>query len=112
VLVSGHDDGHVAAWDPATGERLALVHAHMDPLWARGGPVYALAVAGPRLLSGSLDSDVKVWCLGPGPDWPLERALSHGPGGVSALAAWGGRAASGGADAAVLVWDLGTGAAD
>ena len=76
--------------------------------------VTALAVCGPRLVSGSADRSVKVWAIGPAAPWACERTLA-GPAGAAqtvALAVWRGKAAGGAADGHITVWDVATGARD
>ncbi len=88
----------------AAGACERALHGHV-------GLVYALAVVGSRLASGSRDRSVRVSARGPGAAAsPCEATLAGHGGTVNALAAWLGWLASGADDARIAVWDAGTGA--
>ena len=72
----------------------------------------ALLVCGSRLASGSDDRSIKVWTMGPGPEWPCERTLAGHTGGIKALAGWEGKLISGSSDKTIRVWDASTGGLD
>jgi hypothetical protein len=90
-------------WCAATGACEQVLEGHSRA-------VAALAICGPRLLSGSWDGSVRVWALGAAAPWACERAVGGHAGAVQALAAWGGTALSGSADKSIRAWDAGSGA--
>ena len=92
-------------WDVESGQRLRELEGHNDC-------VLALLVCGSRLASGSGDGSIKVWTMGPGPDWPCERTLDGHTNGVRALAGWEGKVISGSWDDTIRVWDASTGGLD
>ena len=104
LLIGGHDDGRIAVWNVVTGERVTEQKGHTSD-------VFALAVSGLRLASGSSDNSVKVWAIGAGAAWSCERTLAHGDW-VTALATWRDKVVSGSKDGSISVWALGTGTHD
>ena len=104
-LISGHGSGRARVWDVRSGERLRGLECHKDIL-------YSLCVVGSRLASGSADGTIKVWAMGPGPEWPCERTLTGHTSLVLSLAEWEGRLISGSYDSTVRIWDLETGGLD
>ncbi len=71
--------------------------------------VQALAVCGPRVVSGSSLGSIKVWATERAP-WVLERTMRGDPLGVLSLAVWQNSVMSGAGDHSIRVWDVGTGA--
>ena len=68
--------------------------------------VAAVAVAGDRIVSGSIDNTIKVWDLSSG---HLIRTLSGHTGYVHSVAVAGDRIVSGSADNTIKVWDINSG---
>ena len=104
-LISGHESGVVRVWDVSTGVRRRELEGHTRC-------VYSLCVVGSRLASGSFDRSIKVWAMGPGPEWPCERTLVGGTYSVASLAGWEGKLISGSDDSNIRVWELETGELD
>ena len=71
--------------------------------------VQALAVCGPRVVSGSSRGSIKVWATARAP-WTCERTLRGDPLGVRSLAVWRGKVLGGAGDHGIRVWDVETGA--
>ena len=92
-------------WDVESGQRRRELDGHDDS-------IRALLVCGSRLASGSDDRSIKVWAMGPGPEWPCERTLAGHTDGVRALAGWEGKVISGSWDNTIRVWDASTGGLD
>ena len=92
-------------WDVESGQRRRELEGHDDS-------ICALLVCGSRLASGSGDRSIKVWAMGPGPEWPCERTLAGHTGGIKALAGWEGKLISGSDDETIRVWDASTGGLD
>ena len=101
-LISGHESGKVRVWDVGTGER----RRELD---GRAASVRSLCVVGSRLAVGLSHESIKVWAMGPGPEWPCERTLKGHTSWVASLVAWKGRLISGSADQTIRVWELETG---
>ena len=85
-----------------TGECCGVLEGHTFRVWA-------LAVCGSRLASGSDDYSIKVWTMGPGASWPCERTLVGHSDAVYALETWQNKVISGSRDDSVQVWDMETG---
>ena len=101
-VISGHESGRIRVWDVESGQRRRELDGHDDS-------VVALHFCGSRLASGSADRSIKVWTMGPGPEWPCERTLAGHTVGVNALAGWEGKLISGSCDKTIRVWDASTG---
>ena len=92
-------------WDVESGQRLRELQGH-------DLSVNTLLVCGSRLASGSGDCSIKVWTMGPGPEWSCEKMLAGHIESVIALAGWEGKLISGSADNTIRVWDASTGGLD
>ena len=103
-LISGHYSGRVRVWDVASGER----RQELDGRWC----ISSLCVVGSRLACGSWDCSIRVWRMGPGPDWPCELTLIGHADAVCTLAGWEGKLISGSTDKVIRIWDLETGGLD
>ena len=104
-LISGHESGRVRVWDVDSGELLRALAGHT-------GRVRSLCAVGSRLASGSNDRSIKVWAMGPGPEWRCERTLTGPTSWVASLAGWEGKLISGSGHDRIQVWDLETGRVD
>ena len=104
-LISGHQSGRVRVWDLASGELRRELAGH-----SKG--VKSLCVVGSRLASATWEHSIRVWRMGPGPDWPCERTLTGHLNSVLALAGWEGKLISGSADNTIRIWDVETGGLD
>ena len=71
------------------------------------GPIWALAVHGDLLFTGSSDETIKVWEL-QGPNFSCKETLSDHSGIVHALTTHNGKLYSGSSDRTIKVWDIGT----
>ena len=118
-LISGHGgarDGRLRVWDARTGACEQVLAPRGQVLDGHTRRVWALAVCGSRLVSGSEDKYIKVWAMGGGPGAPpraaCERTLLGHSDWVRSLAAWRGKAISGSGDDSIRVWDVATGALD
>ena len=100
-LISGHGSGRVRVWDVSTGGRRRELVGHTRV-------VCSLCVVGSRLASTSADGSIKVWAMGPWPEWPCERTLTW----FASLAHWDGKLISGSWDRTIRVWELETGGLD
>ena len=92
-------------WDVENGQRQRQLEGHHLS-------VNTLLVSASRLASGSGDRSIKVWTMGPGPEWPCERTLVGHTDRVRALAGWEGKLISGSEDETIRVWDASTGGLD
>jgi hypothetical protein len=101
-LISGHRNGQLRMWNLATGECNQVLEGHTRRVWA-------LAVCGSRLASGSEDKSIKVWAIGDNEQCMCERTLLGHTSWVHSLAAWQNKVLSGSEDKSVRVWDVGTG---
>ena len=108
-LISGYGDGKIQVLDFAMWRPVREL-LHVGARRPRQQRAHAVSVCGSRLASGSNDSMIKVWTIGPESEWPCERALAGHSWGVNALARWVRKLVSGAGDCTVRVWDLGTGA--
>jgi WD40 repeat protein len=104
-LVSGHRSGMLVLWNVAMGACEQVLESNPDR------PIYASAVCGSRLASGSAEY-VKVWAKDAANRWACERTLRGHAGWIFALTEWQGKLLSGSADRSVRVWDAATGARD
>jgi WD40 repeat protein len=107
-LISSHGGGKVRVWNVATGECEQVLEGHDCKVWA-------LAVCGSRLAGGCEDMSIKVWGMGAGTAWAMERSLAvQGGGEVWSLAGWrdSDKVACGLGYGGIRVWDVGTGALD
>ena len=101
-LISGHGNGQLRVWNVMTGECYQVLEGHVRRVWA-------LAICGSRLTSGSEDKSIKVWATGEDGLWVCERTLLGHTSWVHSLAGWQGMVLSGSEDKSVRVWDVGTG---
>ena len=104
-VISGHRSGRIRVWDVENGQRRRELEGH-------NVCVNTLLVCGSRLASGSNDHSIKVWTMGPGPEWPCERTLAGHTSEVIALAVWEGKLISGSWDGTIWVWDASSGGLD
>ena len=104
-VISGHGSGRIRVWDVESGQLRRELEGH-DRF------VFVLHVCGSRLASGSGDRLIKVWTMGPGPEWPCERTLAGHTCRVTALAWWEEKLISGSEDKTIRVWDASTGRLD
>ena len=104
-LISGHHTGKLRVWNVVTGACDQVLEGHR---WI----VYALAVCGSRLASGSSDDSIKVWAMGAAGPWSCERMLLGHTGSVWSLAGWQGKVLSGSHDKSIRMWDAETGVHD
>ena len=105
-LISGHCKSKLRVWNVMTGTCDQVLAGHKCD-------VNALAVCGPRLVSGSDDGSIKVWAMNATAPWTWERTLQ--PTGqrnvdkVWSLLGWNGKLLSGSEKSIIGVWDVGTG---
>jgi hypothetical protein len=104
-LISGHGSGQLRVWNVVTGACDQVLEGHTRA-------VYALAVCGSHLASGSGDFFIKVWAMKAAAPWVCERTLRGHTSWVRSLAVWQGKVLSGSVDKSIRVWDVGTGAHD
>ena len=104
-LISGHDTGKLRVWNVVTGACDQVLEGHTRV-------VYALAVCGSRLASGSCDQSIKVWAMGAAGPWTCERTLLGHTDSVRSLVGWQGKVLSGSQDMSIRVWNAETGVHD
>jgi WD40 repeat protein len=104
-VIGGYVDGQLRVWSLATGECEQVLRGHT-------GAVYALALLGSRLVSGSMDFSIHVWARAEGAGWKFERILQGHTGSIWCLAIWQDKIISGSGDSTARVWDAATGKHD
>ena len=104
-LIGGHGSGRLCVWDAGTGQLRRELEGH-------SGSVGSLCVVGSRLACAFTSPLIRVWAMGPGPEWACERTLAGHTGWLASLAGWAGKLICGSYDKTVRVWDLGTGGLD
>jgi hypothetical protein len=105
-LISGHGSGQLRVWNVETGTCDQVLEGHTRHT------VWALAVCGSRLASGSSDKSVKIWGMGDDGRLACNKTLLGHAGWIWSLAGWQGKVLSGCHDKTIRVWDAGTGAHD
>ena len=103
LLASAGGDGHVRAWDLASGREVRAIAAHQGPAFD-----VALTPDGGRLLSAGSDGSLATWELATGRE--VRRVAAHARAAMCVTVSPDGRTAvTGGADKMVRVWDVETG---
>ena len=104
-LISGHGSWRVYGWDTGTGLLRRELEGHS---WSVG----SLCVVGLRLACASTSPLIRVWAMGPEPEWACERTLTWHTEWLASLVGWAGKLISGSYDKTMRVWDLETGGLD
>lgn len=94
-LVSGGDDARIRVWNTRTWMLERTLHDHEDEVWA-------LAIVGENLVSGSVDHSIKVWSMRN--DWECEKTVVGHDGPVYALANLQNHLVSGSSDETIQAW--------
>lgn len=95
ALVSGSDDAKIHVWNTANWQLETTLEEHSDEVWA-------LAVVGDHLVSGSVDHTIKIWRRSP--DWLCEKTVRAHDGPVYALANLQDHLVSGSSDETIQAW--------
>ena len=97
LVISGHEDGSLRAWNKATGGCDQVLRGHKDE-------VRCVASWGQFLVSGACD--MKIWAMGGGGSWPCLGTLHLHTGHIWDMVTWNGRVISGSEDKRIIVTDV------
>ena len=99
VVISGHGDGCLRAWNTETGSCDYVLRGHE-------GGVSCVALWEHYLVSGSADETVKVWRMGSATPWPCLGTTTVHTDEVNTVVVWRGRAISGSDDGTISVCNI------